>query len=50
MMNTRRSSQEGSAFFLGGQVVADPGAGESPHERLSVGTDHPHSDEHKTRE
>jgi len=36
-------------FFLGGRVVAISGAGESPRERLSVGTDHPDSDEHNTR-
>jgi len=44
----RRSSREGSTLFIGGRVAAISGAGESPRERLSVGTDHPDSDEHNT--
>ena len=35
---------------VGGRVAAMSGAGKSPRERLSVGTDHPDSDEHNTRE
>ena len=49
MLKKRRSSQEGSALFLGGRVVAISGAEESPRKRLSVSTDHPDSDEHNTR-
>ena len=49
-LTKRRSSQEGSAFFfLCGRMAAISGAGESPRERLSGGTDHPDSDEHNTR-
>jgi hypothetical protein len=33
-----------------GRLAVISGAGESPRERLSVGTDHPDSDEHNTRE
>ena len=36
-------------FFSCGRMAAISGAGESPRERLSVGTDHPDSDEHNTR-
>ena len=37
------------SFFFGGRVAAISGAGESPRERLSVGTDSPDSDEQNTR-
>ena len=37
------------SWLFGGRVVAISSAGESPRERLSVGTDSPDSDEHNTR-
>jgi len=50
-----RSNEKAEVFpgrlrtFFGGRMAAISGAGESPRERLSVGTDHPDSDEHNTR-